>query len=478
MKPVIRRVRSAKIVATLGPASNSEAMIETLFLAGVDVFRMNFSHGSHDDHARTYERIRRIEKNHHHAIGIMADLQGPKLRIGTFLDGRIELPTGARIKFDLDPTPGTTSRVCLPHPEIFAVLRAGTEVLVDDGKVRLRVEEAARESATAVALAGGTLSNRKGVNVPNAVLPISALTAKDRSDLAFALELGVDWIAMSFVQRPADVAEGRALIDGRAFLLAKIEKPAALDALDDIIALSDGIMVARGDLGVEMPPEDVPIMQRRIVHAARTAGKPVIVATQMLESMIKAPTPTRAEASDVATAIYEGADAVMLSAETAAGDFPLEAVSIMDRIIARVHADPLYWTGLEFLHPDHRPTSADAITAAAKQVAETIGASAIITFTSSGSTTLRAARERPRAPILCVTSHLATSRRLSLAWGVYTVVSRDITTFTEMVQKASRIAYSHGFASAGERVVITAGVPFGSPGGTNILRIAEIHGGE
>ena len=474
MKPVIRRRRSAKIVATLGPASNSEAMIDTLFLAGVDVFRMNFSHGSHADHAATYERIRRVEKNHHHAIGIMADLQGPKLRIGTFLDGKIELPNGARLRFDLDPAPGTAKRVCLPHPEIFAVLKEGTELLVDDGKVRLRVVEAGKDSAEVIAITGGTISNRKGVNVPNAVLPISALTAKDRADLAFGLDLGVDWIAMSFVQRPADVAEGRALIDGRAFLLAKIEKPAALDALEDIIALSDGIMVARGDLGVEMLPEDVPVMQRRIIHASRAAGKPVIVATQMLESMIKAPTPTRAEASDVATAIYEGSDAVMLSAETAAGDFPTEAVSIMDRIMSRVQADPLYWIGLDSEHPDHRPTTADAITAAAKQVAETIGASAIVTFTSSGSTTLRAARERPRAPILCVTSNLATSRRLCLAWGVYTVVSRDITTFSEMVQKASRIAYSHGFASDGERVVITAGVPFGSPGGTNILRIAEI----
>ena len=477
MKPVIRRTRSAKIVATLGPASSSEAMIETLFLAGVDVFRMNFSHGSHEDHAGIYERIRRVEKNHHHAIGIMADLQGPKLRIGTFADGRIHLPTGARLRFDLDPTPGSDQRVCLPHPEIFAVLKQGTELLVDDGKVRLQVEEAGRESATVVALTGGTISNRKGVNVPNAVLPISALTAKDRADLTFALGLGVDWIAMSFVQRPADVAEGRALIDGRAFLLAKIEKPAALETLEDIIALSDGIMVARGDLGVEMPPEDVPVMQRRIVHASRAAGKPVIVATQMLESMIKVPTPTRAEASDVATAIYEGADAVMLSAETAAGDFPVESVSIMNRIMSRVQADPLYWTGLNAEHPDHRPTTADAITAAAKQVAETIGASAIVTFTSSGSTTLRAARERPRSPILCVTANLATSRRLALAWGVYTVVSRDITTFSDMVHKASRIAYSHGFAGDGERVVITAGVPFGSPGGTNILRIAEIHEG-
>jgi pyruvate kinase len=474
VKPAIRRLRSTKIVATLGPASNTEAMIDALFRTGVDVFRLNFSHGAHEDHARTYEAIRRVEKQHDHPIGIMMDLQGPKLRVGTFAEGKITVGKGHRLRLDLDPTPGDANRVCLPHPEIFAVIQPGTELLVDDGKVRLKVETCGKDYAEVTVVVGGTLSNRKGVNVPNAILPISALTDKDKTDLAFGLDLGVDWVAMSFVQRPEDVAEGRKLIGGRAALLSKIEKPAAIEQLEQIVELSDGIMVARGDLGVEAPPEEVPILQRRIIHVSRQAGKPVIVATQMLESMIKAPTPTRAEASDVAHAVYESADAVMLSAETAAGDYPLEAVAIMDRIIGRVHHDPLYLASLDSDMPDLLETASDAITAAAKQVAETIHAAAIVTYTSSGSTTLRASRERPPVPILCLTSNLTIARRLALAWGVHTVQTKEISNFTDMVQKACRIAHSQGFAQVGDRLVVTAGVPFGTPGSTNTLRIAWV----
>jgi pyruvate kinase len=475
VKPeIVRRRRSTKIVATLGPATSSDEMIERLFLAGVDLFRLNFSHGSQDGHRDNVERIRRVEKHYAHPIGVMMDLQGPKLRLGTFLDGQVRLANGHRFRLDLDPTPGDESRVGMPHPEIFEAISAGTDLLVDDGKVRLRVDVAGRDFAEVVVVTGGVLSNRKGVNVPNAVLPISALTPKDRSDLAFGLGLGVDWVALSFVQRPEDVAEGRKLIGGQAALLSKLEKPAALDRLDEIVELSDAVMVARGDLGVETPPEDVPIIQRRIIHVCRQAGKPVIVATQMLDSMVKSPTPTRAEASDVANAVYEGADAVMLSAETAAGDFPLEAVAMMDRIVRRVQADELYRQGLEAEHPALRETASDAITAAAKQVAATIKASAIVTFTSSGSTTLRAARERPNVPILCLTANLGTARRMTMTWGVHTVHTKDIANFSEMVQRASRIAHAQGFAETGGRVVITAGVPFGTPGATNILRIAWV----
>jgi pyruvate kinase len=339
----------------------------------------------------------------------------------------------------------------------------------------LRVESAGPDFAEVTLVTAGVLSNRKGVNVPNAVLPISALTEKDRNDLAFGLQIGVDWVAMSFAQRPEDVAEGRKLIGGQAALLAKLEKPAALDRLEEIVELSDGIMVARGDLGVETPPEDVPVAQRRIIHVCRQAGKPVIVATQMLESMIKSPTPTRAEASDVATAVYEGADAVMLSAETAAGDFPLEAVTMMDRIVCRVQADPLFTTVLDAENPALQETASDAITAAAKQVATTIKAAAIVTYTTSGSTTLRAARERPNVPILCLTANQGTARRLTMVWGVHTVQTKDVSSFSDMVQKACRIALTQGFAQEGGRVVITAGVPFGTPGATNILRIAWVH---
>jgi pyruvate kinase len=470
----MRRQRSAKIVATLGPASASRECIGALFEAGVDVFRLNFSHGTHDDHRRLFEHIRNIEDESGRPIGILADMQGPKLRLGDFADGRVELGAGAHFRLDLENTRGDQTRAPLPHPEIFAAIEPGTELLVDDGKVRLRVLECGADFAETECLVGGTLSNHKGVNVPNVVLPISAITEKDRADISFALQQGADWIAFSFVQRPEDVAEGRKLIGNAAGLMVKLEKPAAIRRLEEIIELSDALMVARGDLGVEMPPEDVPSVQKQVIHACRFAGKPVIVATQMLESMISAPTPTRAEASDVATAVYEGADAVMLSAETAAGKYPVEAAAMMDRIARRVHEDPLYFATLNAgrLAPEH--TNRDAISAAACQVADTIGAAAIVSFTSSGATALRAARERPSAPILALTPNIGTARRLALLWGAHCVHLADIKNFNDMVQKAVRTAQREGVAKAGERVVITAGVPFGTPGSTNVLRIAWV----
>jgi pyruvate kinase len=470
----MRRQRSAKIVATLGPASASRECIGALFEAGVDVFRLNFSHGTHDDHRRLFEHIRNIEDESGRPIGILADMQGPKLRLGDFADGRVELGAGAHFRLDLENTRGDQTRAPLPHPEIFAAIEPGTELLVDDGKVRLRVLECGADFAETECLVGGTLSNHKGVNVPNVVLPISAITEKDRADISFALQQGADWIAFSFVQRPEDVAEGRKLIGNAAGLMVKLEKPAAIRRLEEIIELSDALMVARGDLGVEMPPEDVPSVQKQVIHACRFAGKPVIVATQMLESMISAPTPTRAEASDVATAVYEGADAVMLSAETAAGKYPVEAAAMMDRIARRVHEDPLYFATLNAgrLAPEH--TNRDAISAAACQVADTIGAAAIVSFTSSGATALRAGRERPSAPILALTPNIGTARRLALLWGAHCVHLADIKNFNDMVQKAVRTAQREGVAKAGERVVITAGVPFGTPGSTNVLRIAWV----
>jgi pyruvate kinase len=470
----MRRQRLAKVVATLGPASSTLARIEELFLAGVDVFRLNFSHGSFEDHRARYEAIREVGQKHGRPIAIMQDLQGPKLRLGTFADGAVELQTGARIRLDMDKAPGDLKRVCLPHPEIFAAIQDGTELLIDDGKVRIRVEKHGPDFAEAVAVVGGVISNRKGVNVPNAVLPIAALTAKDRADLIFGLELGVDWVALSFVQRPEDVLEARTLIGDRAGILSKLEKPAAIDHLEAIVDVSDAIMVARGDLGVEMPPEDVPSIQRQIVRVCRKAGKPVVVATQMLESMIKAPTPTRAEASDVATAVYEGADAVMLSAETAAGDFPLEAVSIMSRIISKVESDSHYRALLASNEVDPERTVQDAISAAASQIAGTVNAQTIVTYTSSGMTTLRAARERPNASILCLTPNLNIARRMVIVWGVHACVTRNIANFSEMVGKAVHFAHREEFANYGDRIVITAGVPFGQPGATNILRIATV----
>jgi len=469
-----RRQRSAKIVATLGPASAGAERIRALFDAGVDVFRLNFSHGTHDQHRASFAHIRKAEADTGRPIGILADLQGPKLRVGNFSNGRVELVTGARFRFDLDSSLGDQARAPLPHPEVFAALQPGTELLLDDGKLRLKVIDCGADFADAEILVGGTLSDHKGVNVPNVVLPISAITDKDRADLSFALAQGADWIALSFVQRPEDVADARRLVGNAAGIMVKLEKPQAIRRLDEIIELADALMVARGDLGVEMPPEDVPVVQKQIIHACRVAGKPVIVATQMLESMITAPTPTRAEASDVATAVYEGADAVMLSAETAAGQYPVEAVAMMDRIACRVQQDPLYFATLDAsrMPPEH--TNSDAISAAACQVAATVGAAAIVSFTSSGATALRAARERPAAPILALTPNLATARRLALLWGAHCVHWPDITSFTDMVNKAVRAAHREEIAGPGERVVITAGVPFGTPGSTNVLRIAWI----
>ncbi|OIQ95110.1 pyruvate kinase [mine drainage metagenome] len=470
----MRRTRNAKIIATLGPASTTAQTIEGLFLAGADVFRLNFSHGSHEDHQRRYDTIREVERKTRRPISVLADLQGPKLRVANFQEGRIQLAAGQGFRLDLDPALGDHTRVNLPHPEIFAALRVGTELLLDDGRLRLRVEKHGADFAETVVITGGELSNHKGVNVPNVVLPMSPLTEKDKADLAFALDMGADWVALSFVQRAEDVEEIKALVQGRALVMSKLEKPSAIDHLDAIIELSDGIMVARGDLGVECPPETVPILQKRIVRAARAAGKPVVVATQMLDSMVHSPTPTRAEASDVATAIYDGADAVMLSAETAAGDYPIDAVTMMDRIIGRVEKDEHYHLVLDASRPAPTGTTRDAISAAARQVAHTLKVAAIVTFTSSGSTTLRAARERPDAPVLSLTTDVKVARQTSLVWGAHSVVVHEVHSFAEMVAVAVRVAHEQGFAQWREQVVITAGVPFGTSGTTNILRVATV----
>ena len=470
----MRRARNAKILATLGPASSAPDRIAALVAAGADVFRLNFSHGNHADHAARHAVIRRLERDIGRPIGVLMDLQGPKLRLGTLVGGTAVLKTGARFRLDLETIPGDVTRAPLPHPPVFAALTPETEILIDDGRVRLRVERHDDACADTVVVTGGTISDHKGVNLPGAVLPISPLTAKDRKDLRFGLDLGVDWVALSFVQRPEDIAEARKLIAGRAPIMAKIEKPAAIDRLDEIVEQSDAVMVARGDLGVEMPPEDVPGLQKRIIRSARRAGKPVVVATQMLESMIHAPTPTRAEASDVATAVFEGADAVMLSAESAAGDYPIEAVAMMDRIIMRIETDPAYRRIMDAEHPTPDATAADAITAAARQSARTIAAAAIVTYTTTGSTTLRAARERPEVPVLALTPSSATARRLSLVWGVHCVTTEDAGDIEDMVRKACDVARREGVAKTGDPLVITAGMPFGTPGATNILRVAWV----
>ncbi|ESQ83516.1 pyruvate kinase [Asticcacaulis sp. AC466] len=470
----ILRRRKTKIVATLGPASSNAEMLAQLFQAGADVFRLNFSHGSHEDHGRNIDLIRDLEARSKHPIGILADVQGPKLRVGRFQGGAVVLTNGQPFRLDLNPTPGDSTRATLPHPEIIAAAQIGSHLLLDDGKLKLRVTHVREDHLETIVVNGGRLSDRKGVNVPDVVLPIPALTKKDREDMDFALSRGVEYIGLSFVQRPEDVIEAREIIQGRAWVLSKLEKPQALDNLDEIIRLSDAVMVARGDLGVELPPEEVPLAQKRIVQCARAAGKPVIVATQMLESMISAPTPTRAEASDVATAVFDGADAVMLSAETAAGQFPIEAVTIMDRIVGRVEQDDGWRTMTDRRRPDPEKTTSGAIAAAARQVAQTIDAAAIAAMTNSSSTVLRVARERPTAPIMGLTPNMQTARRLALTWGVHPVLTPLTHSMTETVAVASKLARSEGIAEPGQDIVIVAGMPFGKSGSTNALRVARV----
>ncbi len=473
------RGRKVKILATLGPASRSPEMIEKLLRAGADAFRVNMSHGDHATHAETIAAIRAVEKSLGRPVAVLCDLQGPKLRVGQFRDGKAVIRHSGHFTFDRDPTPGDETRVCLPHPELFGILKKGQRLLVDDGKLRLVVIEADENRILCSAEVGGVISDRKGVNVPDAVVPVPAMTEKDRRDLAFALEQGADWIALSFVQRPEDVAEARKLMGGsQTALMAKIEKPAAIQTIDQIIELADGIMVARGDLGVELNPEEVPPLQKRIVAATRRSGKPVVVATQMLESMIESPAPTRAEVSDVANAVYDGADAVMLSAETASGAWPVEAVTIMHRIAAQVEADPGYHDRIHFTEVRPDATTADALAQASATIAQTVAVSGIIVFTGSGSTARRVARERPSVPVLVLTPSQRIARRLALLWGTSAVQTRDIGSFEEMIAKGKRMALRQGFGTAGSKLVALAGVPFGTPGSTNLLHVVTLTGDE
>src|SRR5215213_11747138 len=466
------------LTQTLGPATSSPAMIRKLMLAGADAFRINMSHGDQKTKAKLVDHIRALEKEFHRPSTILFDLQGPKLRVGHFESGRAVLEKGQRFIFDRDDTAGDDSRVELPHGELFEAVRPGTRILVDDGKVRLNVLEADAGRIVTEVRVGGAVSDNKGVNVPDVVVPIPALTDKDRDDLQFALDQRADWIALSFVQRPEDVAEARSLIGDRAALLAKIEKPAAMDRLNDIVELADAVMVARGDLGVELPPEAVPPLQNKIVAAARQYGKPVVVATQMLESMVTSPTPTRAEVSDVATAIYDGADAVMLSAESATGQYPCEAVAMMDRIATSVESDPTYQARIHFTQTRLEPTTADALAGSARQIASTISATAMICYTSSGSTARRIARERPPVPLLAMSASVITARRMGLLWGVHAVHTRDVGSFEEMVEKSKRMALRHKIATGGDRILLMAGIPFGTAGSTNVLHVVRLIGDE
>lgn len=473
----MRRQRAVKILATLGPASNTRRKIAALFEAGADAFRINMSHTPHEEARKLVRAIRAVEQEHGRPIAILVDLQGPKLRIDTFAGEKVELRQGDHFALYGDRREGSEAGVHLPHPEVFKALEKGHNVLIDDGKVRLRVTDVGRDKVETEVVTAGRVSDRKGASFPDTVLPMGALTPKDFKDLEFALSLGIDWVALSFIQRPEDIAEARKIIRGQAKVICKIEKPVAVQRLAEIVELSDAIMVARGDLGVEMPIEKVPAIQKHITRLCRTHGKPVVVATQMLESMITSPMPTRAEVSDVAIAVYEGADAVMLSAESAVGDYAVEAVAMMDKIGREVEADPNYATIIAAQRPEPESTGADAIAAAARQVASTLKLPAIVCYTTSGATALRVARERPLTPILGLSPVRETGRRLALCWGVHSVVTEDARDQDDMVARACRIAHEHGFAEPGQRIIITAGVPFGTPGTTNLLRIAYVDEG-
>ena len=470
----MRRLRRAKIVATLGPASSDAAMIAKLFAAGADVFRINMSHTSQDRMRELVAMIRGIEKDTGRPIGILVDLQGPKLRLGTFTGGSVNVKNGDSFVLDSDSAPGDATRAFLPHPEIFVGVEKGHTLLIDDGKVRLTVTQAEPKRMITRVEVGGKLSDRKGVSLPDSTIPFSALAEKDRSDLEAALNAGIDWVALSFIQRPEDIAEAKKITRGRAAVMAKIEKPQAVHRLAEIMDLADALMVARGDLGVEMPLEKVPGVQKQMTRAGRIAGKPVVVATQMLESMINSPVPTRAEVSDVATAIFEGADAVMLSAESAAGKYPVEAVATMNRIAEEIENDPLYRSILDAQRAEPEATGADAIADAARHIANTLDLAAVVCWTSSGSTGSRVARERPRPPIVALSPNIATGRRLAVVWGVHCVITDDAHDQDDMVDRACRIAFKEGFAKSGQRIIIVAGVPLGTPGATNMLRIAYV----
>ncbi|MDR3155494.1 MAG: pyruvate kinase [Holosporaceae bacterium] len=450
----MRRCRNTKIVATIGPASCSEENLEKLFKSGVDVFRLNFSHGGHEGHAKVYEAIRSIGKKHSCYPTILADLQGPKLRVGTFEGDRIELKAGDVFRFDLDPALGNNERVSLPHPEIFAALHGGSLLLLDDGKLRFEVTDCGEEFANVKVLVGGSLSNKKGVNVPQVMLKIPALTEKDRKDLGFALNLGVDWVALSFVQRVEDVENAKSIINGKAGVISKLEKPMAIKALEPIVDVSDAVMIARGDLAVETSHEDVPVIQRQVLNACHRIGRPVIIATQMLESMITAPSPTRAEVSDVATAVYSGADATMLSAESASGQYPFEAVSTMADIITRAEADPYCIRRLEDDTQLPIYTTLDAICSAAWNAAEYSGACVLVLYTDSFEAAARCSRLRPRVPILLITESKSLACRVGLCNGITAMIAKKEPSSDVQIKSAKIAVVEKQFAQTGDVIVV------------------------
>ena len=415
-----------KIVATVGPASESAEGVASLAAAGVDVFRLNFSHGSHEEQGKRVAHIRALEKKIGRPMGIIADLQGPKLRVGEFVsEDKALVDAGNQFLFYLEERLGDENGVSLVHPEIFKIAKVGMDILVDDGRLRFRVTAVQDTVLETTVITGGVIKRRKGVNVPMIELPISAITKKDKEDLAFSLSQGVDWIALSFVQRPEDVRQAKELIKGRAGIVAKIEKPSALACIKDIISEVDVIMIARGDLGVEIPPEEVPSEQKRLIALCRQAGKPVIVATHMLDSMVDSPYPTRAEVSDVANAVYDGADAVMLSAETTVGKYPAESVAMMRRIIRRTVTDASFFDSVHRLEIVGSQCPADSAAVVAYEHAKKDGVRAVAASLAAKDWAMCYSRRRYGLPLFGVTADERLARRLALFWGVTAVYASN-----------------------------------------------------
>ncbi len=466
--------KSCKIVATLGPASDTPGKIRSLAETGVDAFRLNFSHGNHDDHLKSLQNVRAAETATGKSLPAIADMQGPKIRVGVVNNNQQMLRYNEKVTLVCTDTAAEDGVLPIPHQELFDALKPGDIMMLDDGLVRLTLTESDGKSATARVDVPGKLTNKKGINIPGRRLPIAALTEKDHIDLAFALENDVDYIALSFVQTAEDVAAARKIIGSKAGIISKIEKPSALEELEGIVAMSDAVMVARGDLGVELPLEQVPIAQRRIIRHGRRAGKPVIVATQMLQSMVDSPTPTRAEASDTASAVYLGADAVMLSAESAVGLHPEATVAIMARIIEAVENDEFYWDEIYKGLGNAEANGPGAIAASARHTVDLLGCKAVLASTKTGGTAFAVSRERPRASILGITPDPAAARRISLAWGVEAVVKPDYATFEELTAHAREIATDHTDAKPGDTILLTAGIPMGLEGGTNLMKVIQV----
>lgn len=471
--------RRTKIVCTIGPSTKTLEKIEQLYLAGMNVARINFSHGCHEDHTRTISYIRKVARKHRYAIPVLMDLQGPKIRVGKMKEGGQIIAPGNLLKLTPEDIPGTSEVIPIDYSSLPNDVETGSRILIDDGLLELQVVKVNSRDVVAKVVVGGEIKSRKGVNLPGVKISMPSLTRKDIEDLEFGLTQDVDYVAMSFVRSARDIQEviSRVRAGGsQAGIIAKIEKPEALDLLDEIIEESDGIMVARGDLGIEIASERVPEVQKTIIEKSRVAGKPVITATQMLDSMIINPRPTRAESSDVANAVLDGTDAVMLSGETAAGRYPLEAVATMDKICRTIekNSSGIYYS-LDYRKPDWKEKQViESLAYSCVTLAENVDAKAISTITHSGNTARRIAKFRPKVPIVAFTESLKVRRQLNLVWGVSSVKIEQIFDTDRSVKMMEDYLTENGIVGSGDRVIIATGIPIAKRGRTNMIKVSTI----